>query len=473
MPTNPAYSRELKFSPTFRWGGREWGANDREAFERFLRSKRVQPSRFYSKHPDAARAFDPVEQQIYSDFQPLLHAIEVERQKKAEMTSRRVRDLAGFTQALGGMLGGISPAIRGAYEGAAGTMSGLGTGYGGILNQSMAADAGRVNSVLDTINAPEGQDVQGGDAGGVLAGLAGWIPSQMLTAQGKALGDAAAQLPKTAGWEAQLQLRSMLKEAEEDDQGFSDEVKQLLMKLPGARASGRSEQAKLRLAEQKQRQDAINDERNYWLKLRAYYISVGKLKLAADAEKRASAAERRYANESRGLDAAGNVAPGYTRLPDGSLIKRSDLARQRSEERQRNKDKGLDVNGNLLPGFKRDKSGRVVKVSTSSTRGLSPTARADALKTVIRQEEDISKTALPTLAKSTGLAAILKAPPSAHRTKEVDRLRKSVARALWVQYQDTAVTPQAKKALRRMIARVVKGYSPASSGSSLTEGLLP
>jgi hypothetical protein len=64
-------------------------------------------------------------------------------------------------------------------------------------------------------------------------------------------------------------------------------------------------------------------------------------------------------------------------------------------------------------------------------------------------------------------------PPSPAHSKDISKTRAAIAKELWARYSPQAITPEAKKALRKMISRVLKAYTPTSAGSSLTEGLLP
>lgn len=382
---------------------------------------------------------DPLDAQVRSEFAPLLQAILFERQQKRDYNSRLMHDLGGFTNAVMGKLGGISPMISKAYDAAAAAQGAFGSGYGASFNAAQAADAGRINDVLKTIGAPEGQQASGGDAGAVLAGLGGWIPSQMLSTQGGALAGAAAHLPENASVQAQIELNRLMGQAKEDDDAFGNEVTALLSKVPGLKAELREQATKENLAKQKMRLDQINDDRNYWLKMQAYYMSIGKLKLAQQAEKRSQMAEQRYAYETQGRDAYGNVAPNYRQLPNGQIVPR------------------------YKPSAPRGAKGGAT---------LTPNAKAEILQSTLNQEDDIVKKALPGIAKTSGLDKLLTAmgPPV---PKKLAAARQKAAKALWERYSGRAITPESKRALRKMIARVIREYQPAAEGSGLTAGLLP
>ena len=213
MAPNPMYSQHLEYAPTFRWGGRSWGEGDLSAF-----MKKIGGPKKYNKwarrHRIAAKTFDPIEGQIYSPYQPVLTGIDAERKKKADYYQRLMGNLAGFTSALGPMLSGVDADIGSAYGEAAETIGATGRGFGVNLNNASAAAAEGANQVLGSINAPGGQMLQGGDAGGVLAGLAGWIPETMLNTEGGAFAAAASQLPKSAALESQYMMKGILDQAD-------------------------------------------------------------------------------------------------------------------------------------------------------------------------------------------------------------------------------------------------------------------
>src|SRR3990167_6298672 len=148
MP-NPLYSQYLDFAPSFRWGGREWGYGDQDAFRRKMGKRYAQWAR---RHPTAARAFDPLDQEIYGAYQPELAAIDRERKARQEYYGRLMKNLGGFTSALGPMLSGIPGAIQGSANQAGDTMTYGAGAYGNMLNADQAANAAQANETLAAIN---------------------------------------------------------------------------------------------------------------------------------------------------------------------------------------------------------------------------------------------------------------------------------------------------------------------------------
>lgn len=318
----PTYDPYLQFNPTFRYGGRSWGANDMDAFKKTLRRRGVSYDKWARNHGNAAKVFDPIEQQMYGTFKPQLDAINYERQKAEAASRRRMGDLAGFTQAIMGMLGEISPAIRGAYGEGAETMSAGGTGFGALQDSNMAANAAKGNSLLEVLGS--GQRVEGGASGDVLAGMAGWLPSEMLKSQGAAYGDMFAQMPKEASFQAQLQMKKELADAAQTDDDFSQEILGIINGMPNVRAQIQAQRQDMNLAKQKLKLDQLEEEHDYYMKQQALYLSQGRHKLAKEAGARAERAQRRYEYESQGRDYEGDLQPGYAEAPNGTVYPMKD-----------------------------------------------------------------------------------------------------------------------------------------------------
>jgi len=354
---------------------------------------------------------------MYGTYKPQLDAINYERQKAEAAARRRMGDLAGFTQAIMGMLGEISPAVRGAYGEGAETMSAGGAGYGGVLNQNMRDVAAQDNSLLEVLGSD--QRVQGGDAGSVLAGVAGWLPSEMMKTQGQAYGDMFAQMPKEASFQAQLQMKQLLAEAAQTDDDFSAQIKDVLSGMGATREEFKQRRTEQNLAQQEFRLKQISEERDFWLKRQALLLSQGKLKLAQQAEKRAQQAQRRYDYESQGRDSEGNPMPGYTVNPKtGTLIP---------------------------PGYVVDKQGNVVKKgSSSSSGGFTASQRAAMIETIDGKTDEIHDMVVTGIKSGVWL-------PSSGRPQD----RKKLGQQIFEKFKHLAGTPAAKKRLRAIIAKTL------------------
>ena len=424
------YSPELQFSPTFRWGGREWGQNDRAAFEQFLKRRGGNFNRWQRRHPTAARAFDPVEQQLYGLFQPQLTAINVERQRRQEHYKRLMGDLTGFTSAIMPFLQGIAPAIGGAYSAGADTISGAGEGYGSMLNAQNAQTAGVANEVLGNIGAPEGQQVSGGDAGGVLAGVAGWVPEAMLRQQGGAYAEAASQLPRTAGHESNIMMKDLLRQALDEEGDFSSEVLKVLQGLPGARAEIRGQQESDFLARQKFSLDALKAERDYHMKEAYLALAQGDRKRYQQQLALSQQKEQRYTMQAQGTGLDGEPLPGFHRDPrTGEVVK---------------------------DGWKIGPKGVPVKVASGSSASGGkdkPTPREEA-KTVAQYQDDIDRY----IARN-----MVKEKPITEGGGEELMPYKDAFQILWNRFKNTVSTAAGRRALKQAIIAALraKGITPA------------
>ena len=320
MAKNPMYSDYLEFAPTFRWGGQTWDQDERAKFMQFLRKRGGNFDKWSRRHPSAARVFSPDEQMIYSTFQPQLTGIDAERKRTQDAYNRRMQNLTGFTTSVMGMLGGIAPAIGGAYREGAETMGAAGEGYGDVLNNQTGEAASAANQVLRAIGAPEGQAIQGGDAGSVLSGLAGWIPQTLMNQQGGAYAAAASQLPKSASIEAQVMMKDLLSQAADADKGFSDQVLEVLQGLPGFRTQLSDRRSGQNLDQQKFRLSQLKEEHD-WLKDQAgLALAAGDNALAAKYFKLAAEREQRYRAEAEGRTPSGAVSPGYYEDAQGRIV---------------------------------------------------------------------------------------------------------------------------------------------------------
>lgn len=434
-PSATGFNPYLGFGTSFNWGGRSWGAGDADAFAKYMGPKRY--AQWLRNHPGVAHVFNPVDQQLYGQYAPELQRLEYERKQREAFNQRRMHDLAGFTSAIMGMLGEISPAVRGAYGEGAQTMGAGGTGYGDVLNQTQAANAAKGNSLLDVLGAPEGAHIQGGDAGGVLAGLAGWVPETLMNAQGQAYGDEAAQLPKTASFASQMEMRSLLNEAQTDDEDFRQRISETLSGLPGARQDLLNQRAQQNMARMEFQMKKLNDERDFWLKKQALYISQGRLDLARQAENRAAAVERRMQMETAGRDAWGDPMPGYTVDPR---------------------------TGNLIPpGYIVDKNGNVVKSSSRSGGAkFTPGQVQDQVLKVDASKDDISKSIK---------AQYDRRLPGMGPHPNEKAIKAAIAKAVLKEWIYLAPSPRARKRLRALIAKLMRdGLGGSSSGSGSGSG---
>jgi hypothetical protein len=394
------------------------------------------------KRPPAVTAQQWAEQQAQRIVDEQLAAIREQQtsynqtlQERAQQQAEAAQRFAAMVQALG-----IDKQIAGTYQSAGRDIAGMAQGFAGDVRDIAAADAAQQTRMLSGTGQEGAIRSEGVNMGDVLYGVGGYIPGKTMGEQGAAFAADAARAPafmlEQRVGAAQQALQEGLQAGDKD---FLDAILKVKTSKRDISDDLYKERVGQNLATQKMKRDQLESDRTYWLKLRAYYVSIGKMKLAQDAEKRAATAEQRYAYETQGRDSEGNVAPNYVQLPNGTIVPRSTLK----------------------------KSGKGAKT-------LTPNAKAEILQGVLNQEDDITKV-LPSVAKTAGLDAMLQrmGPPSPAQTKQLDATRKKIAKELWERYSPRAITPEAKKALRSMIARLVRSYTPTAPGSSLTEGLLP
>lgn len=320
MPQNPTYDPYLGFPSQFRWGGRQFGYQDRPAFEKWLKRHGKNFKTWARNHPNAAKVFDPVSQQVYSGYHPQFSAMQRMKQELMDTYARRFQNLGMFTNALQGMLGDIPGMISGPYGAGADTMQAGGNLYGSQLNTDAAARAAAANETLEAIGAPGGQMQTGGDAGGVLAGLAGWLPAEMMRGEGKAYTERAMHLPVEAQLAALQMAKDLMNQQGADVKDWEAGMADLVAGVPGFYAKAEQSMTTAQLAAQKQRLAEAKLKFDYWKEQARIYASQGRLDLAAQANARAEQARADAHASSEGLTPSGKPKPG-THLDQGHIVK--------------------------------------------------------------------------------------------------------------------------------------------------------
>jgi hypothetical protein len=434
MATQPGYSPYLEYSPTFKWGGRTWSAQDRSKFEKYLRSHGVKPQQFYARHPVASKTFDPVEGQLYGLIQPQLTGIAHERQMAADLWNRRMQNLTGFSAALMPYLQQVPGNINAPYIGGADAVESASGGFGQRLNDDTAGQASKANDVLGSINAPAGQMQSGGDPGGVLAGMGG-MEAALMRASGAKFANAAAQLPKTASLEQLQAMKDLQNKAGEADAGFSSDILQVLQGLPAARAQIQKQATSDRLDQQKAALAQIKFEADQHYKNAMLALYSGDRKRYAAELKLAQQKENRYAQASAGLLPDGNPRPGYHLDPSGTVAK-----------------DGWHIN---------PQTGIPVKDKSPGTKGSAAKTSPGAkdVRTVAQYQDDIDRyisklghEADPAEAASRGVPAFSTVYPD----------YKTAYARLWARFKNTVSTPKGQAALKAAIiaALAAAGIAP-------------
>jgi len=107
--------------------------------------------------------------------------------------------------------------IQGIYSQAAGDQSAYAAGFSIGMQQAQQQLAHQANKYIQTAGGPQGQMLQPGpEAGNVIYGLGGFIPSSMLNQQGAAFGAAAALQPPAIMAEGGRQALEISKLGEEE-----------------------------------------------------------------------------------------------------------------------------------------------------------------------------------------------------------------------------------------------------------------
>lgn len=345
-PKNPGYDRILGMAPTFRWGGREWGLGDRNAFIKKMGRKKYE--RWARNHRGAARAFDPVEQGLYGMYKPQLDMMSRQREMEREYYDRLSRNLSGFTQALGGLLAGGGDAMRGLYNDGANSMTYSAGAYGQGLNADQAAVAGANNQVLGAIGAPEGAMQSGGDAGGVLAGVAGWLPSTMMGEQGQAWGERMDHFPQEAALQANLMMKDIIRQAAEADKEWSGKVSDVLSGMGASRMDMQDRLLSRKSAAQKERLAYLKFQSDQAYRAYLQAKGEGDMKRADEYLKIAQDTNRRLINESAGLDYYGN--PKKEKPSEKSGPSRSDRSIAQKDIQESSEDIGAKIDAALKTG---------------------------------------------------------------------------------------------------------------------------
>lgn len=407
-----------------------------------------------------------------------------EIQAQAQQQALAAQRFAQMVQGLG-----IDKAINSIYSSAGHDVAGYAQGFAGDIRDTAAADAAAATRMVSGTGQEGAVRNEGVDMGDVIYGVGGAIPGQNMAAAGAAQATDAARQPGFLLEQRLGQAAADMASAQSaSDSQFLDAILQAKLGKSDISKGLYDQRSSDQLAQQKFNLQQLNDQRSYWMKMQALYLSQKKYKLAADAENRARHAEARYTAEAAGRDVDGNLLPGYVQAPDGSVMKRSDWLAQQREGRYRNKDKGLDANGNLLPGYKRDKKGNVVKTGKAAqAKAMTPGQKAEVIRSVLGKEEDMKKD-IASIAKTAGLDRILRMPtPNVASSDREDRgaaakqaaarakVENLVKRELYARYAGYAITPEAKRQLRALVARVVREYRPGAStgGGGLLDGLVP
>ena len=351
-----------------------------------------------------------------------------------EEAQRRAQQAQAFAQMVQGM--GLDKQIQGIFSNAGHDVAGFGAGFSGQVRET--AD----KAAAETINMLGGDATgvrnEGEAMGNVTHGMGGFIPSASLAAQGAAFASDAAMQPG-------FMLQQGLMEAERglheglSDNPFLDAILETKLSKNDLKTRLREEKIGINLQAQEQKLDQLENERDYWLKMQALYLSQKKYKLAAKAEARARQTEQRYANETAGRDAYGNVSPDYY----------------------------VDNKGRVVPkGYVYNNKGQLVRPKTGGARGgekdneVTPNMKADWVDKVWAAEDNMAEY-VQTLIKR----GVLHLPPGGVGPVKPSEIA-AVKRELLKRFSHLGRNHQTKQALRKLINQVVDDALKGGGGAS-------
>ena len=297
--------------------GQTYDATNQGAFTKFLAQHGKNFATWARNHPNAAKAFDPVAQQLYSGYHPQISALQQMKKDMDASYAAKYQNLATVVAGLLGDLGKIPGMVSEPYTQGANAMSAAGTGYGNLLNTDAGATAATDNAKLAQLGS--GQTVQGGtDSGNALAGMAGWLPASMMNTQGAAFTKEAQGLPQVAQQQALALAKQFMDQQTQDTSDWQNQMQSLVSGIPGDYSKAQASYQSASLAQQKQDLAQATADEDYWYKQAQIQLAGGRIDLAKQSGARARAAAQRAGDTQKRLDLGtqgshmnGNPKPGY------------------------------------------------------------------------------------------------------------------------------------------------------------------
>lgn len=184
------------------------------------------------KPPTTAELMQQAKQLAQIQLGPQVTLLQQQQDQATADAARRAELQGNIGAALAEVLKSQGPEVQQTYHAAGADQAGLASGFSGDLRSSAAADAQKINDLLDSIGAPSAQhiDTSKSDAiANVAYGLGGYLPSSALAREGAAFSSAADLLPQTAtGQGAQLAANEL--------QAGADQKKTLATQLAAVEA---------------------------------------------------------------------------------------------------------------------------------------------------------------------------------------------------------------------------------------------
>lgn len=240
-----------------------------------------------------------------------------ELRRQAQLRAEQGRALAQWLQAQN-----FPGRIQGIYGTAASDVAGYAKGFSGDIRDIATQGAAEQANMLSGTGQEGAVRNEGEGMGNVMYGAYGYVPAQSFTTSGAAFASDAALQPAFASQQAAVEAAKI----QQEGLGALVDFAKAIAEAKGGKFGLKQDLLGQRQKNiQDQREWAYKqamDDRDYWLKMQALYMSQGRYKLAQDAAKRADEATRRANNASAGLDYWGKPKPGYHRDPKtGRVVK--------------------------------------------------------------------------------------------------------------------------------------------------------
>lgn len=259
---------------------------------------------------------EQVEEMIQAQKQALLEQqriYESETARLAEEELGRGRSLAAAIQGMN-----LPGTIQNVYGNAAQGIGGLAQGFSGETRSLANNQAAEAMNMLSGTGQEGAVRNQGENMGNVLYGVGGFIPGKELGETGAAFAADAARQPgfalADAGRAAQ-DIRSQRMAGLADFAAQMAEIESqrpmLARELEGERRSMLEEERQRQFALEDRRMEMQDRDREWFLKMAAYYNAIGDDKRAEQYLRLAQQREQRQVRSSQGLDATGRPKPGY------------------------------------------------------------------------------------------------------------------------------------------------------------------
>jgi hypothetical protein len=167
---------------------------------------------------------------------PSYQSIRDQQNYAARVMDARMAQTHAVYGALGGMLGGIGPSIKGTFNAAANSQDAFGAGFAHGMQLLTQGSADQTNAFLkDVVGAPEGQQIpasQASDAMDVLQFLGGENVAEQFRGQGAGYAQAAERFPMEASAQEHLAELGAQADYQAQSDSFARQIEELARENP-------------------------------------------------------------------------------------------------------------------------------------------------------------------------------------------------------------------------------------------------